>query len=328
MNRILLTLLFLPLLWGCDQQAGTRFVNIGTGGLSGVYYPVGQGLARLLNEGTATHKIKASAQSTGGSVFNINAVLSGDLQLGIAQSDRQYQAYKGLAEWEALGRQRELRSIASLHPEAVSLVASLDSGIQKITDLEGQRVNLGNPGSGHLGNAHDVLAAFGLEEDDLDAKQVKAIEAPGLLQDERIDAFFYTVGHPNGNLKEAASGRVKVRLVEIKGPAIDQLITQKPYYAKAQIFKRHYPQAAGPDVVETLGVKATLVTSVKLDQQAAYETAKVLSERFGEIAKLHPAFEGLSAQTLLEGLSAPLHPGALKYYQEAGFKIPEHLKGP
>ncbi|MDT8446409.1 MAG: TAXI family TRAP transporter solute-binding subunit [bacterium] len=326
MKRILILFLLLPLWASCDQEMGTRFVNIGTGGLSGVYYPVGQGLARLLNEGSEGHKVKAAAQSTGGSVFNINAVLSGDLQLGIAQSDRQYQAYYGQAEWEAIGPQLDLRSIAALHPEAVTLVASVDSGIQQLSDLKGQRVNLGNPGSGQLGNARDVLAAFGISEADLDAKQVKAVEAPGLLQDERIDAFFYTVGHPNGNLKEATSGRVKVGILAITGPPIQALISAKPYYAPAQIFRKYYPAAAMPEVVDTVGVKATLVTSAKLDAQLAYQITQLLVEHFEEIKAMHPAFEGLKPESLLEGLSAPLHPGALKYYREKGFKVPERLQ--
>ena len=148
-------------------------------------------------------RIRATVESTGGSVFNINAVLSGDLDFGIAQSDRQYQAYNGLAEWSEMGPQEDLRAVFSIHPESITLMASVDSGINGIADLAGKRVNIGNPGSGQLQSSRDVLAAFGLSESDIRAEQVKA---PGLLQDGRIDAFFYTVGHPNGNITESTSG--------------------------------------------------------------------------------------------------------------------------
>ena len=318
---------FLLIAAGCEKSGpAPRFFTIGTGGLSGVYYPVGQGIARLLNQGPGY--FKATAQSTGGSVFNVNAVLGGDLDLGIAQSDRQYQAYHGLAEWQGLGPQTHLRSIAALHSEAVTLVASVNSGIQSPKDLKGKRVNLGNPGSGQLGNAQDLLETFGIGLEELDAQQIKAVEAPGLLQDERLDAFFYTVGHPNGNLKEASSGRIKVRLVPLSGPEIEALLIAKPFYAPTVIYKKHYPQAIGTEMIPTFGVKATLVASVALDEEVAYLLAKTLVENFEVLKALHPAFEGMTKQDLFLGLSAPLHKGAYRYYQEAGLTPPTRLAPP
>ena len=315
------------LLTGCETAPSGRsvFVSIGTGGLSGVYYPVGQGIAKLLSKDSKAPKIKSTVESTGGSVFNINAVIRGDLTLGIAQSDRQFQAYHGLAEWSDLGAQKTLRSIASLHPEAVTLVVSEPSGVKTPADLKGQRINLGNPGSGQRMNALDLLEAIGLSITDLQAQEVKAVEAPGLLQDERIDGFFYTVGHPNGNLKEASNGRIKIRFIPITGPKIDQLIEQKPYYAPATIYTKAYPNALGDKETKTFGVKATLVASAQLDEKLAYQVAKVVYQHFEQIKALHPAFEGLKKPDLLKGLSAPLHPGAYRFYQEVGLTIPPHL---
>ncbi len=219
------------LLGGCKERK-TSFITIGTGGVTGIYYPTGVAISRMINKKYDEYNIKATVESTSGSVFNVNAVLNTDLVFGVVQSDRQYQAYNGLAEWSKYGKQTDLRSVFSIHPESITLIASEKSGIRGIEDLKGKRVNLGNPGSGYLQNSRDVLKAVGLnEENDLSAEYVKAVEAPGLLQDERIDALFYTVGHPNGNIKEATSGRIKVFIVPITGPGIDKMLTKYSYYA-------------------------------------------------------------------------------------------------
>ena len=176
--------------WGGQERT---FVTIGTGGITGVYYPTGGAISRLVNEKQDVYNVKATVASSGGSVFNINAVLSGDLEFGVAQSDRQYEAFTGLAEWEASGPQKNLRSLFSIYPESVTLIASEESAIQSVSDLKEKRVNLGNKGSGNLQNARSTLQAFGLSEHDLRVEMVKASESPSLLQDGRIDAFFYTV---------------------------------------------------------------------------------------------------------------------------------------
>ena len=270
-----------------------------------------------------------TVESTGGSVYNINAVLSGDLDFGICQSDRQYEAWYGLAEWKNKGPQKNLRSVFSLHPESITLVASVKSGIKSVADLKGKRVNLGNPGSGQLQNSKDILKAFGISLKDITPEYVKAVEAPGLLQDGRIDAFFYTVGHPNGNIKEATSGRIKVRIVPISGPAVDKLLKSHPYYAKAEIpVKEFYPMAANTQKdVWTVGVKATVVTSKKEPANIVYAITKEVFENLDTFKKLHPAFEILTKKNMLEGMTAPIHRGALKYYKESGLikYIPKKL---
>ena len=294
------------------------FVTIGTGGVTGVYYPTGGAITRMINKKSKQYNIKATVESTAGSVYNINAVLSDDLEFGIAQSDRQYQAYHGLAEWSKRGPRKDLRAIFSIHPESITLIASAKSGVRSVTDLRGKRINIGNPGSGQLQNSKDVLAAFGIGTNEITAEQVKALEAPGLLQDGKIDAFFYTVGHPNGNIKEATSGRLKVRIIPVTGQGIDALLKKYPYYAKTIIPGKFYPNALNTGDVESIGVKATFVTSKNLDEKIVYAVTKEVFDNLEDFKKLHPAYSVLTKEKMLKGLSAPIHKGALKYYREAG----------
>ena len=308
---------------GCGAK-DTRFVTIGTGGVTGLYYPTGGAISRMLNKKFSQFKIKATVESTSGSVFNINAVLQGDMEFGIAQSDRQYQAYHGLAEWSESGPQADLRAVFAIHAEPITLVVSERSGVRGIEDLRGKRINLGNPGSGQLQNSRDVLTAARLSENDISAEYVKAVEAPGLLQDERLDGFFYTVGHPNGNINEATSGRLKVFIVPIKGENIDKLVEDYPYYAKALIPHSFYPRALNSEDIETIGVKATFVTSKNVDETLVYALTKIVFENLEDFKSLHPAYKYLTRQNMLHGLTAPVHRGALKYYREVG--LDEHIK--
>lgn len=309
-------------LWvlGLEQRIRPTFVAIGTGGMTGVYYPTGGAIARMINKKREVYNIRCTYESTGGSVFNINAVFSGDLEFGVAQSDRQYQAYYGApgSEWE--GRpQKDLRAVFSIHPESVTLVAAVDADILDIRDLKGKRVNIGNPGSGHRQNALDALTAVGIDpETDIFAESVKAAEAPKLLQDGRIDAFFYTVGHPSGAIQEATAGRRKVRFVPITG--IEKLLEDKPYYAPSVLPAHLYPAAQNSEDVETFGVKATLVTSVRIPESVVYAVTREVFENLSEFRKLHPAYEALTQKNMLEGLSAKIHQGAMKYYKEVGLK--------
>jgi TRAP transporter TAXI family solute receptor len=301
-------------------QAKTTFVTIGTGGITGVYYPTGGAIAKMVNNKRKEYGIRATVESTGGSVFNINAILSGDLEFGVAQSDRQYQAWVGIEDWKDKGPQKELRAVFSIHPETVDLIAAVDAGINSLQDLKGKRVNIGNIGSGYRNNAIDALEANGLNwETDFHAESLKAAEAPGLIQDGRIDAAFYTVGHPSGYYKEATAGRRKVKFVPITN--IESLLEKYPYYAKAvTLVTQHYTGAANTEDVPTFGVKATFVTSSKVPDNVVYAIVKEVFDNLEDFKKLHPAYGGLTKESMLEGLSAPLHPGALKYYKEVGLK--------
>jgi TRAP transporter TAXI family solute receptor len=300
-------------------QAKTTFVTIGTGGITGVYYPTGGAISKMVNNKRTEYGIRATVEATGGSVFNVNAIMAGDLDFGVVQSDRQYQAIRGLAEWKDMGPQKNLRAVFSIHPESITLVAAVDAGIKDIKDLKGKKVNIGNPGSGQRQNSIDALEAVGIDyEKDLQAEGIKAAESAGLLQDGRIDAFFYTVGHPNGSIKEATSGKRKVRFASILG--IEKLLEKYPYYAKAVIPIEFYTGAANDADVPTFGVLATFVTSAKVPDNVVYAITKEVFDNFEDFKKLHPAYGVLTKKGMLEGLSAPIHPGAMKYYKEAGLK--------
>ena len=333
MNKhiLIITIIALAILIGIaltgTQGQDKNFVTFGTGGITGVYYPTGGAISKLVNNEQETYNIKAAVASTGGSVFNINAVLAGNLEFGVVQSDRQYEAYNGLAEWESKGPQKDLRSVFSIYPEAVTLVASTQSAVNSVADLRGKRVNLGNVGSGQLQNALTVLEVSGLSEDDLRAEKVKAAEAPGLLQDGRLDAFFYTVGHPNGNIKEATSGRIPVRIVPITGPGIEKLVAENPFYSTTSISAKMYPQAVNTTDIPTFGVMATLVTAEDIPEDIVYAVTKEVFENLDEFKNFHPAFTSITAESMLKGLSAPLHKGAVRYYKEAGLleKIDKRL---
>ena len=301
-------------------QAKTTFVTIGTGGITGVYYPTGGAIAKMVNKKRKEYGIRATVESTGGSVFNINAIMSGDLEFGVAQSDRQFQAVQGIANWEDKGPQKDLRAVFSIHPETVDLIAAVDANINSLKDLKGKRVNIGNVGSGYRKNAIDALTANGLDYDkDFHAESLKAAEAPGLIQDGRLDAAFYTVGHPSGYYKEATADKRKVKFVPITN--VESLLSKYPYYAKAVTrVTELYPAADNKEDVATFGVKATFVTSAKVPDEVVYAITKEVFDNFEEFKKLHPAYAGLTKESMLEGLSAPIHPGAMKYYKEVGLK--------
>ena len=318
-NKIILGLIILIILFFSFSDGGKKqkFITIGTGGVTGVYYPTGGAISRIVNKESVSN-LKAYVESTGGSVYNINAVLSGDLDFGIAQSDRQYEAYNGLAEWADSGAQKDLRSVFSIHSEAITLVASQSSRVFSPQNLKGKRVNIGNVGSGTAQNARTVLGIFNITETDFNAEEIKASESPRLIQDGRIDAFFYTVGHPNGNIKEATAGRVPVRIVDIQGAGVDNLIKENLFYSKAVIPVSLYPSVVNSTDINTFGVKATLVSSSKVRDDVVYTLVKGVFENLEEFKKFHPAFANLTPEQMLEGLSAPLHKGAEKYYREAG----------
>jgi hypothetical protein len=250
----------------------------------------------------------------------VNAITGGYQEFGLVQSDKQYQAVKGLAEWEKKGPQEELRAVFSLHRESVCLVAAVDAGIKTVADLKGKRVNLGNPRSGQYRNAIDALKSAGLDPDvDIVAKKVLATEALLLLQDNRIDAFFCTVGHPSGTLREAVSGSRKVRFVPITGPGIDRLIAEKGYYTKTVLpVAEFYKGAENGADVDTFGVIATMCTSSRVPDRVVYLVTREIFENLEQFTKQHPALAGLTRSGMLEGLTAPLHPGAIRYFKEAG----------
>ncbi len=295
----------------------TTFVTIGTGGVTGVYYPTGGAIARLVNKGKKEHGIRASVESTGGSVYNLNALASGELEMGVAQSDWQYHAYNGTDKFKEKGPNKDLRAVFSVHPEPFTVVARADAGIKNFEDLKGKRVNVGNPGSGQRGTMEVLMEKLGWTMDDFKlASELKPAEQSQALCDNKIDAYVYTVGHPNGSIKEATTSCDAV-LVNVTGEVVDALVADNPYYRKATVPGGMY-RGTDEDVM-TFGVGATFVTSAKVPEDVIYVVVKSVFENFEDFKKLHPAFGVLKKEEMVkDGLSAPLHDGAAKYYKEVG----------
>jgi len=298
-------------------EAETQFVTIGTGGVTGVYYPTGGAIARLVNKDRKRHNIRCSVESTGGSVYNLNAIAAGELDMGVCQSDWQYHAYHGTSKFAKKGPNKDLRAVFSVHPEPFTVVARADSGIKNFQDLKGKRVNIGNPGSGQRGTMEILMKAFGWTIDDFRlASELKSAEQSKALCDNKVDAMVFTVGHPSGSIKEASTSCDSV-LVNVTGKEVDKLVNEHDYYRTATIPGGMY---RGTDTdTTTFGVGATFVTSAQVSEKVIYNVVKAVFENFDIFKKLHPAFSILKKEEMIkDGLSAPLHRGAKKYYKEAG----------
>lgn len=295
-----------------------EFITIGTGGVTGVYYPTGGAICRLVNKGRKEHGFKCAVESTGGSVYNINTIREGELQFGVAQSDWQYHAYNGTSKFEEQGAFEGLRAVFSVHPEPFTVVARADAGIKSFDDLKGKRVNIGNPGSGQRGTMEVLMEAkgWGMEDFAL-ATELKAAEQSAALCDNQIDAMIYTVGHPSGSIQEATTACDSV-LVTVDGEAVEKLVADNSFYRTATIPGGMY--RGSDEDTATFGVGATFVTSADVSEDAVYAVVSSVFENFEAFQKLHPAFANLKPEEMIaDGLSAPLHPGAAKYYKEKGW---------
>ena len=299
------------------SAAEQRFITIGTGGVTGVYYPTGGAICRLVNKGRKEHGIRCSVESTGGSVFNINTIRAGELDMGVAQSDWQYHAYHGSSKFKDAGPFSDLRAVFSVHPEPFTVVARADSGITAFENLTDKRVNIGNPGSGQRGTMEVLMEAVGWTTDDFSlASELKSAEQSKALCDNKIDAMVFTVGHPSGSIKEATTSCDSV-LVSVTGSAVTKLVSENAYYRMATSPGGMY-RGSDQDV-QTFGVGATFVSSTGTSPEVVYEVVKAVFENFDDFKKLHPAFAVLKKEEMIkDGLSAPLHDGAAKYYSEAG----------
>ncbi len=298
--------------------AQQKFITIGTGGVTGVYYAVGGAICRLMNKDRATTGIRCSTESTGGSVFNVNAIKTGDQEFGMSQSDVQFNAVKGLAQFKDAGAVSELRAVFSVHPEPFTVLARKDAGVAKFADFKGKRFNVGNPGSGTRASMEELLGALGWKMTDFSlASELKADEQGTALCDNKIDGFFYAVGHPSAAIQDPTTA-CGAQLIALEGPAVDKLVTEKAYFSKATIPAGMYANNA--NATNTYGVASTLITSSKVSDEVVYTLTKAVFENFEEFKKLHPAFANLDPKAMIKnGLSAELHPGAVKYYKEKGW---------
>lgn len=301
-----------------DAAAQQKYLTIGTGGVTGVYYAAGGAICRLVNKDRAKHGIRCSVESTGGSVFNVNTIRAGELDLGVTQSDVMYNAVKGLGQFKDAGAYGDLRAVMSLHPEPFTVVARKEANIKSFADFKGRKFNVGNPGSGTRSSMEELLGAMGWKLSDFAlASELKADEHGPALCDGKIDGFFYAVGHPSANIQDPTTS-CGAKLVSLTGPAVDKLVREKPYYAAVTIPAGLYPN--NPQATQTYGVLAALVSSTKVPADHVYAVVKAVFDNFEEFKKLHPALANLKPEDMVKnGLSAPLHEGAARYYREKGW---------
>jgi uncharacterized protein len=299
-------------------SAQQRFVTIGTGGVTGVYYAAGGAICRLVNKDRKQHGIRCSVESTGGSVYNLNTIRAGELDMGVTQSDWLFHATKGTAVFKDQGPWGELRSLFSLHPEPFTVLARKEANVKTFADFKGKRFNVGNPGSGTRASMEELLNAMGWKLADFSlASELRADEHGAALCDNKIDGFFYGVGHPSANIQDPTT-TCGAQLIPLTGPVVDKLVEASPYYAKVEIPGKLY--ANNPNPTPTYGVLAAFVSSSKVPTDVVYAVVRAVFENFDEFKKLHPAFANLDQKRMIkDGLSAPLHEGAIKYYKEKGW---------
>jgi TRAP transporter TAXI family solute receptor len=270
-----------------------------------------------MNKDRAKTGLRCSVESTGGSVFNVNAIKSGELDFGLTQSDVQFNAAKGEAQFKGKA-DGDLRAVFSVHPEPFTVLARKEAGVTKFEDFKGKRFNVGNPGSGTRASMEELLTQMGWKLSDFSlAAELKADEQGTALCDNKIDGFYYGVGHPSAAIQDPTTA-CGAKLISLTGAAVDALIKAHPYYAKATIPGGMY--ANNPNPTQTYGVLATVVSSAKVADTTVYAMVKAVFDNFDEFKKLHQAFAHLDPKAMIKnGLSAPLHPGAIKYYKEKGW---------
>jgi TRAP transporter TAXI family solute receptor len=312
------------LAFGAAAQSKRTFISIGTGGPTGVYFAAGNAICRLVHKEAAEGRkagrkqgIRCSAPSTGGSNYNIGQIKQGELDFGVAQSDWQYHAYNGSSAWKDK-QFSKLRAVFSVHPEPLHIIVGGNSGITGWDGLKGKRVNIGNPGSGQRGTMDLLMETSGWKKDVFKlATELTSTEQSKALCDGKIDAFIYTVGVPNAGVSVAADG-CNAKIVNFNNALAKDLVDKRAYYAWATIPKGTYKTTT--EDVTTFGVMATFVTSADVSEQTVYEVTRAVMENIADFRKLHPAFSNLDPKMMMkDGLSAPLHPGAAKYYKEKGW---------
>lgn len=305
-----------------------QFFRIGTGGTAGTYYPIGGLIANAISNPPGSRACEdggscgvpgliATAVASNGSVGNVNSINGGQLEAGFSQSDVAYWAQSGTGLWEGQPAVEKLRLIANLYPESIHLVARKDAGIASVSDLKGKKVSLDEPGSGTLVDAKIILEAFGLSEADIQPEYLKPDQAADRMRDGAMDAFFFVGGYPAGAIAELASQH-DVTLVPITGPEVDKLRETYSFFAADAIVAGTYK---GQDAeVATISVGAQLVTSADLSEELVYGITKALFNETTQklFANGHAKGKYITLDNAVQGAGIPFHPGAEKFYKEAG----------
>ena len=303
---------------GSPASAQQTFITIGTGGVTGVYYPTGGAICRLVNKDRKQHGVRCSVESTGGSVYNTRTIREGELDFGVVQSDVQSAALEGVRAFEDDEPYTDLRAVFSVHPEPVQVMVRNDSGINSVSDMKGKRVNIANPGSGTRVLAEVLMDAAGVSPDDFAlAAELKSSEQAAALCDGKLDATIWAAGLPNGSSMEATS-TCDIKILDLTASGTDKVLASNSAYAAATIPGGMYP--GNPDDIASWGPKATFVADASTPDDLVYTLVKAVFDNFDDFKNLHPAFSRLTEEEMIkDGLSAPLHPGAERYYRERGW---------
>ena len=298
-------------------HAEQTFITIGTGGVTGVYYPTGGAICRLVNKDRKEHGVRCSVESTGGSVYNTRTIREGELDFGVVQSDVQSAAIEGVRAFENDEPYGNLRAVFSVHPEPMHVMVRADAGINSVADMKGKRINIGNPGSGTRVLAGVLMDAAGVTPDDFAlAAELKSSEQSAALCDGKLDAAIWAAGLPNGSSMEATS-TCAIKILDLTTSGTAKVLADNAAYAAATIPGGLYPGNEAD--IASWGPKATFVTDASTPDKVVYVLVKAVFENFEDFKKLHPAFGRLTKEQMVkDGLSAPLHPGAKQYYKEAG----------
>ena len=303
---------------GIAGAQAPSFFRIGTGGTAGTYYPIGGLIANAISGAgdKGVPGLVSTAVASNGSVANINAIQSGSMESGFTQSDVAYWAHSGTGLYEGKGKVEDLRLIATLYPETIHLVARKDAGINSVADLKGKRVSIDEPGSGTIVDARIVLGAYGLTENDIKAEHLKPGPAGDRLRDGGLDAYFFVGGYPTGAISELATSS-GISLVPINGPEVEKLLEEYTFFSKDTV-----PADTYKDVGETntISVAAQWVTSAKQSDEVIYNITKTLWNDATRAAldAGHAKGKLITLQNATTSLGIPLHPGAEKFYREAG----------
>ena len=307
----LMTGFFVSLLFSMSVKSETH-ISIAGGSVTGVYYQTANKLCDLLND-SSPNKYNCTERSSLGSVFNVNALRHKLIDFGLVQSDRNWQAWKGEEEWQG-DPINNIRSVVALHNEAIHLVVRNDAGIQSLQDIKGKKINIGNLASGQRGNALTILKLSNLDpKSDFDAFGYQQANAIANLLENNIDGFFYTVGVPSNSISKIFRQQA-LRLIPINSPSINQFVRTTPYYINTSIPANTYDNAH--NVTPTLGLKATLMTNQETPDQVVYDLVKAIFTNLDAFKQHHPALSALTPETMIQGLTSPLHPGAEQYYRE------------
>ncbi len=291
------------------------FITIGTGGVTGTYYPTGSAICRFMNFYKKTTGIRCLVESTGGSVYNVQTLNDGEFDFAFSQSDTLYQAYHGEGKF-ANHPMKHLRSVMAIYPELLAFVVNKKSTIKKLSDITNKRVNIDTPGSGTRMTTETLLNAFGIEVFDLaQANEINSFDGPQMLKEKTIDGYFGVFGHPTANIQEAAS-LLDIDLIPIEGKAVDALVAKHTYYTKGVIPKGLY-RGINHDTA-TIGVKAILATKDSVDENSVYLLTTIILKNFDAFKKLHPALKNITKESLLKGLTIPQHRGAMRAFKENG----------